>query len=81
MLVKLSSKGQLIIPKSIRRTLGLQTGGQLHIHVTEEHTIVLKPIQALTIDAVYGKYPDTDFLADLAAEHQMEIAHEATLCS
>ncbi len=75
MLTKLSSKGQLVIPKAIRQALGLRTGTQFHIRVTEGR-ILLEPITPSPIAALYGKYPDADFLTDLEAEHRREIEHE-----
>jgi len=78
MLAKLSSKGQLVIPKAIRQALGLRAGTQFHIRLSEGK-IILEPIARSPVDALYGKYADTDFLTDLEAEHQQEIRDERTI--
>lgn len=76
MLVKLSSKGQLVIPKPIRRALGLRPGMELHIELVGRK-IVLEPVEPLSpIDALYGRYPDADFLTDLEMEHRQELQDE-----
>jgi AbrB family looped-hinge helix DNA binding protein len=73
MLVRISSKGQLVIPKAIRRALGLRPGTELHIELVGRK-IVLEPVEPLSpIDALYGRYPDADFLTDLEIEHRQEL--------
>ena len=78
MLTRLSSKGQLVIPKAIRQALGLRTGTQFHVQLVEGK-IILEPIAASPVDTLYGKYPDADFLADLEAEHRQKIRDEGTI--
>ena len=76
---KLSSKGQLIIPKAIRRTLSLGTGAQFHVEVVDKK-IVLELISAsFPIDQLYGRYSGTDLLGGLEKEHRQEIEHEQNL--
>ncbi|HUX76056.1 MAG TPA: AbrB/MazE/SpoVT family DNA-binding domain-containing protein [Anaerolineae bacterium] len=78
MLVKLSSKGQLVIPKPIREALGLRRGTRFHVQV-DRGRIILEPQTASPADALYGKYADADFLTELEEEHQQEIRDEAAL--
>jgi AbrB family looped-hinge helix DNA binding protein len=74
--VRLSAKGQLVIPKAIRKTLGLHPGTQLQLQLVERK-IILEPIEFLgPVDALYGKYTDADFLVDLEMEHQQELSNE-----
>jgi len=80
MLARISSKGQLVIPKSVRQALELRTGDQFDIQVRQGE-IVLRPIGPSAIDVLYGKYAHADLLADLEAEHQQEIRHDEALCS
>jgi AbrB family looped-hinge helix DNA binding protein len=77
-LVKLSSKGQLVIPKPIRKALGLHSGTQLHVRV-DEGKVILEPVGDSPADALYGKYADADFLTELEKEHRQELRDEATL--
>jgi AbrB family looped-hinge helix DNA binding protein len=74
MQVRLSSKGQLIIPKRLREDLGLSTGDQLEARV-ENNRIILEPIQRHTVlDALYGRFKNDDFLTDLEQEHHKDAA-------
>ncbi len=81
MLVKLSSKGQLVIPKEIRQSLGLKSGDILDVEV-ENQRIVLKPAYTLekrlaALHALYGSYTgEHDLIADLEAEHRREIERD-----
>jgi AbrB family looped-hinge helix DNA binding protein len=75
MLVRLSSKGQLVIPKPIREALGLEPGTQLQLEVEEER-IVLEPVRPSLVNRLYAKYADSDLLADLEAEHRQELEDE-----
>ena len=75
-LVRLSSKGQLVIPGDIRKALGLKPGTQFEIQLDGQR-IVLEPVSVTPpIEALYGKYPDTGFLEDLEQEHQHELNNE-----
>ena len=76
MLIKLSSKGQLVIPRAIREALHLRAGTQFHVQV-EGDRIVLEPVLSHCVDALYGRYTGHDFLTALEQEHQQEIEHEA----
>jgi antitoxin PrlF len=78
MLVKLSSKGQLVIPKAVRQALGLRQGTQFHVQLSEGK-IILEPMGPSPAEALHGKYPEADFLADLEAEHRQEVRDDAPL--
>ena len=75
MLARLSSKGQLVIPKAVREALGLRAGAQFHVRIAEGR-IVLEPTTSSAIDALYGKYAGSDLLAELEAEHRREMRRE-----
>jgi len=49
-LTRLSSKGQLVIPLDMRKTLGLRTGTRLAMFTDGEH-ILLKPIPTPDVSA------------------------------
>ncbi|MFC2045997.1 AbrB/MazE/SpoVT family DNA-binding domain-containing protein [Chloroflexota bacterium] len=78
MLARLSSKGQLVIPKAVRQALGLRQGTQFQIELGDGR-IILEPIKASPIETLYGKYSGTDFLSNLEAEHQEEIQDEDSI--
>jgi len=76
MLVRLSSKGQLVIPGAVRRALRLSPGTELNLEVVGEK-IVLEPVDtASPVDALYGRFAGHDLLGDLEREHMEEIERE-----
>ncbi len=80
MQVKLSSKGQLVIPQKIRRALDLKPGTEFNIELAGRQ-IILQPVidkQAAleAIDALYGMFPGSDLLDALEAEHRWEIERD-----
>lgn len=78
MYVKLSTQGRLIIPKPIREALGLQAGTCFEVRLTGEGEIILTPLLDSPVDALYGKYANTDLLTDLEAEHRQETTGEGS---
>ena len=60
MTVKLSSKGQLVIPKEVRQELGLKAGDELRVNVMDGKIVIRrqKDIEAklAALDALYGSY-------------------------
>lgn len=66
-------KGQIVIPSSIRRKLGIKEGTRIQIDVDEaNHTIILKPITREYIRSLRGKYRDLDLLNALKEDKQRE---------
>lgn len=78
MLTRLSSKGQLVIPKAVRQALGLRPGTEMYVRLVEGK-IVLEPVMPSPIAALYGKYREADLLTDLEAEHRRGVGDEASL--
>ncbi len=78
-LVRLSSKGQLVIPGPVRRALRLSPGAEFRLEVIERK-IVLEPVEAACpIEALYGRFAGRDLLADLEQEHQREVERERAI--
>jgi AbrB family looped-hinge helix DNA binding protein len=76
MLVTLSSKGQMVIPKPVREALNLSSGDQLQVQIVEGK-IVLEPVTGGSlIDRLYGKLAGDDLLVDLEEEHRQELGRE-----
>lgn len=74
MVIKLSAKGQVVIPQAIRKAMGLQPGTTFNIR-RQGNAIVLEPVDRLVlIDALYGKYGQVDLLLNLEVQHQREVA-------
>lgn len=74
--VRLSSKGQFVIPGPVRRALNLSPGAKFRLEVVERK-IILDPIADISpVNALYGRFAGSDLLTDLEQEHQQEIEHE-----
>lgn len=73
MLMRLSSNGRLVIPKTIRENLQLQNNNLLRIQV-KENKIILEPLPKDMVRHLYGKYAGQNFINELEAEHRQEIA-------
>ena len=73
---RVTSKGQVVIPKSVREQLRWVSGTQLAVEVMGQGAVRLTVLEAEDpIDTLYGCLKDLprDPLADLAAEHRAEI--------
>jgi len=74
-MVKVSSKGQIIIPKEVRERLGVRTGEKLLV-VSRDGEILLRKTQGISIEEIAGKIEkqtkqesiDVDRLVDEAIE-------------
>ena len=72
----LSPKGQILVPKHLRRKLGLKPGGKVHL-AEEEGRLVLTPVPpdpiAIATGFLKGKYSLT---RDLLREHREKARRE-----
>ena len=74
---RVTSKGQVVIPKPVRERLRWASGTRLSVEILAGGAVRLTPLKAEnSIDSLYGCLKDLprDPLADLEAEHQAEIA-------
>ena len=78
MIVTLSSKGQLVIPKPLREALGLKKGTRFHVHLAADK-IILEPNVTSPIAALYGKYTGAELLTELETEHRQELRDDRAL--
>jgi AbrB family looped-hinge helix DNA binding protein len=68
-----STKGQIVIPSSIRRKLGIEDGTRIHIEVGERNMqIVLTPITREFIRSLRGKYKGRGMLKALEEDRKRE---------
>jgi AbrB family looped-hinge helix DNA binding protein len=66
-------KGQIVIPSSVRRKLGIKEGTRIQIEVDEaEQQIILKPITREYVHSLRGKYKGKGLLKALMAEKKRE---------
>ncbi len=75
MATKISSKGQLVIPKEVRKKLRIEPGAFFHVRL-EKNNIVLIPMKKGPLDNLYGKFAGEKILAELEREHADEVASE-----
>lgn len=78
MVMRLSSKGQIVLPKNIRVKLNLKSGDQFVAKIVNE-TIVLEPVPVNVIAKLRGKYAKHDFIKDLEEEHRKEIENDGQI--
>ena len=68
-----TTKGQIVIPSSVRRKLGIKDGTRINIEVDEaQQRIILKPITREYIHSLRGKYKGKGLLKALMAEKKRE---------
>lgn len=68
-----TSKGQIVIPSSIRRKFGIKEGTRIQITVNDKtHEIVLKPITREYIHSIRGKFRGKGLLKALMADRKKE---------
>ena len=84
MLVKLSSKGQLVIPKKIRQSLGLKAGDELYIRRVNHHIelvpVVDKEAAREALNTLAGMFKDSgDLIGRLENQRKQEIERDEAL--
>lgn len=68
-----TTKGQIVIPSSVRRKLGIKTGTRIQVELDEENAqIILKPITREYVHSLRGRFRGKGLLKELAAEKKKE---------
>jgi len=68
-----TSKGQIVIPSSIRRKFGIKEGTRFQITVNDKaHEIILKPITREYVHSIRGKFRGKGLLKALMADRKKE---------
>jgi len=68
-----TTKGQIVIPSSIRRKLGIKEGTRIQVELDEkENRIILTPVTRARMQKLFGIYRGTDLLGALAEDKAME---------
>ena len=77
---RVTSKGQVVIPKAVRDRMKWKPGTRLEVEATDDGAVVLRPGgRETSIDGLIGelsgclKAYDRDPLAELEADHRTEI--------
>ena len=76
-IVKIYAKGQLVIPKKIRKILGLKPGHKVKLNLIDDHHIELTPLPDNPVEAFCGVFKDGSSLTNsLIKEHKEEKTRE-----
>jgi AbrB family looped-hinge helix DNA binding protein len=68
-----TSKGQIVIPSSVRRKFGIKEGTRIQIEVDEKaKEIILKPITREYVHSLRGRFKGKGLLEELMAEKERE---------
>lgn len=68
-----TTKGQIVIPASVRRRLGIKEGTRIQVEMDEQgRRVILTPITREYIHSLRGKYRGMGLLGALAAEKSRE---------
>jgi AbrB family looped-hinge helix DNA binding protein len=72
-----TQKGQVVIPASVRRKLGIKSGTRIQVELDEANAqIILKPITREYIHSLRGKYRGAGLLEELTAERSRDRKRE-----
>jgi AbrB family looped-hinge helix DNA binding protein len=55
-ITRVSTKGQVVLPKEVRDTLGLTSGSELEVEV-RDGVVLLRPLHKTTVDELLGMLP------------------------
>ena len=73
MVTTATSKGQIVIPASVRRKLGIKEGTRIQIEVDENsNRIILRPITREYVHSLRGRLKGKGLLKSLVAEKKKE---------
>ena len=68
-----TTKGQVVIPSSVRRKLGIKTGTRIQVEVDEANSqIILTPITREYIHSLRGKFRGAGLLEELEASRERD---------
>ena len=72
-----TTKGQIVIPSSVRRKLGIKTGTRIQVELDEANAqIILKPITREYIERMAGRFRGLPLLKDLERERKLDKERE-----
>jgi AbrB family looped-hinge helix DNA binding protein len=68
-----TSKGQIVIPSSVRRKFGIKEGTRIQINISDdEKEIILTPITREYVHSLRGKFKGKGLLKALMADRKKE---------
>lgn len=73
---RLTTKGQVVIPKAIRDRLRWKPGTRLEVQAEEDGSLRMRAVALDAIDRGFGLLTTGDPIADLEDEHRAELAED-----
>lgn len=68
-----TTKGQVVIPSTVRKKLGIKSGTRLRVEVDEANgRIIMKPITRDYVESWRGKFKGSGLTKELSAEKKRE---------
>lgn len=72
-----TTKGQVVIPASVRRKLGIKSGTRIQVEIDEATSqIILTPITREYIKSLAGKFRGLPLVEDLVRERKLDKERE-----
>jgi AbrB family looped-hinge helix DNA binding protein len=72
-----TTKGQVVIPSSVRKKLGIRSGTRIHVKLDEANAqIILTPITREYIHSLRGKFRGAGMLKELEASRERDRERE-----
>ena len=72
-----TTKGQVVIPSSVRRKLGITAGTRIQVELSEDNSqIILTPITREYIHSLRGKYRGAGLLQELETSRARDLERE-----
>ena len=72
-----TTKGQVVIPSSVRRKLGIKTGTRIRVELDEANAqIILTPVTREYIERMAGSFRGLPLLEDLERERKLDKERE-----
>ena len=73
MVTTTTTKGQVVIPSSVRRKLGIKTGTRIQVEIDEANSqIILTPITREYVHSLRGKFRGAGLLEELEASRERD---------
>ncbi len=74
---KVNEKGQIVIPASVRRKLGIKAGTRIYVELDETNArIILTPVTRDYIKLMAGKFRGAGLLEELEASRAHDLERE-----
>jgi len=75
--VRLSSKGQLVVPKEIRDRLGLDAGDELVLYLVGDRLIVAEPVKPSPLETALSEIEEQVRRKDISPEDTEKALQQA----